>query len=439
MKNSSCTKKARYHLPAIGQRITKTSIAVFLCLIIYYLLGYRGSAMSAEAAITAIVCIQPYARDSRASALNRLAGSLIGVFWGLVFLLPFLFFPQLGKIVLLVYALMGLGTLLSLYTAVALHIPDSSGLAAIVYICVVIAFPDIDAPLVQAWHRIVDIGIGTLVAVGVNLFRLPREKHPERVIFVRSADLLPDRFTSVTPATMLRLNYLYQDGAKLCLMSEHAPAFLSLQLQETRLQMPMIVMDGAALYDPSDNRFLYFEPLPTDATAALKKKLDALGMSHFIYTIHKNRICIFHRGELRAPEKLIYDHMRRSPYRSYLEGELYEPEEVVYFKLIAVDADIRRCERELEGFLQEQGLRSVVRPQSDTESLEALYIYSAKACMRRAQNVLLAKLREKEPDLVPVEVHATTPCINDHDTQHMLHLIGTVYEPVKLFGRRKKK
>jgi hypothetical protein len=66
-----------------------------------------------------------------------------------VFLLPFLFFPQLGKIVLLVYALMGLGTLLSLYTAVALHIPDSSGLAAIVYICVVIAFPDIDAPLVQ--------------------------------------------------------------------------------------------------------------------------------------------------------------------------------------------------------------------------------------------------------------------------------------------------
>ena len=102
--------------------------------------------MSAEAAITAIVCIQPYARDSRASALNRLAGSLIGVFWGLVFLLPFLFFPQLGKIVLLVYALMGLGTLLSLYTAVALHIPDSSGL-----------FPHTPTfvhpvPLAVSWH-----------------------------------------------------------------------------------------------------------------------------------------------------------------------------------------------------------------------------------------------------------------------------------------------
>ncbi len=439
MKANNRKAKSQYRLPAIGQRITKTSIAVFLCLIIYYLLGYRGSQMPTEAAITAIICMQPYVRESRSSALNRLVGSLIGVFWGLLFLLPFLFFPSLGRNILLVYLLMGLGTLLSLYTAVALRIPDASSLAAIVYVCVVIAFPEIDAPLLQAWHRIVDIGIGTLVAVGVNIFRLPREKHPERVIFVRSADLLPDRFTSVTPATILRLNYLFQDGAKICLMSEHAPAFVSLQLQETRLQMPMIVMDGAALYDPRDNRFLYYEPLPAEATAALKRKLDELGMSHFIYTIHKDRICIFHRGELRAPEKLVYDHMRRSPYRSYLEGELYKPEEIVYFKLIAVGAEIRRCERELEGFLREQGLRSVVRPQSDTDSVEALYIYSAKACMRRAQNVLLAKLRETEPALEPVEVFAKSPCVNEHDTQHMLHQIGTVYEPVRLFPRRKKK
>ena len=48
-------------IPLVGQRILKTSIAVFLCLMIYYLQGYSGSDMPTEAMITAIICMQPSA------------------------------------------------------------------------------------------------------------------------------------------------------------------------------------------------------------------------------------------------------------------------------------------------------------------------------------------------------------------------------------------
>ena len=52
-------KTERYfYLPHIGQRIVKTSIAVFITLLVYYLRGYRGAEMPAEAAITAIICMQ---------------------------------------------------------------------------------------------------------------------------------------------------------------------------------------------------------------------------------------------------------------------------------------------------------------------------------------------------------------------------------------------
>ena len=70
--------KEKWHPPHIGQRILKTSIAVFLCLLVYRLRGYQGQDMPTEAAITAIICMQPYVRDSREYALNRLAGTLIG-------------------------------------------------------------------------------------------------------------------------------------------------------------------------------------------------------------------------------------------------------------------------------------------------------------------------------------------------------------------------
>lgn len=84
-RDSIYDKPEQYHLPHVGQRITKTTVAVFLCLIIYYLRGYQGESMPTEAMITAIICMQPYVRDSRDYALNRLAGTLIGAGWGLLF------------------------------------------------------------------------------------------------------------------------------------------------------------------------------------------------------------------------------------------------------------------------------------------------------------------------------------------------------------------
>ena len=46
-------------LPPLGQRIVKTAVAVFLCLLYYWLRGYRGQDMPTEAALTAIICMQP--------------------------------------------------------------------------------------------------------------------------------------------------------------------------------------------------------------------------------------------------------------------------------------------------------------------------------------------------------------------------------------------
>ena len=71
-------KPERRPLPHVGQRIVKTAIAVFICLMIYYLRGYTGQSMPTESMITAIICMQPYVRDSRAYAWNRLTGTLVG-------------------------------------------------------------------------------------------------------------------------------------------------------------------------------------------------------------------------------------------------------------------------------------------------------------------------------------------------------------------------
>ena len=227
-----------FYLPPLGQRIVKTAVAVFLCLVFYRLRGYRGETMSAEAAITAIICMQPYVEDTKEYSLNRLAGTLIGAMWGFLFLLIMPIFPALGQNPFTLYPLMGLGVLISLYSAVAIRKPDTSSLAAIVFVCVVIAYPDIEHPLDQAFHRVLDVLVGTAIAVGVNIFRLPRVKQRNKVFFVRTKDLASDQLSQIPSAVLFRLNYLYNDGAKVCLMSEHAPAFFMSQMNLTGIFFP---------------------------------------------------------------------------------------------------------------------------------------------------------------------------------------------------------
>ena len=425
-------------LPHLGQRIVKTTIAVFLCLLFYSLRGYRGGGMPTEAAITAIICMQPYVRDTGKYALSRFVGTLIGVFWGLLLLLLLNDFPVLGSNLLLLYAMMAAGVLLSLYSAVLVRKPDASGLSSIVFLCIVIAFPDIESPIVQAGHRIIDVFVGTTVATLVNIVRLSRRaRRRELLFFLRVSDLVPDRFSHMAPAASFQLNSLYNEGAKICLMSEHAPAFFALQMSDTKFTTPLIVMDGAAIYDANENSYLQAETIDPADSDPVCERLAAMGVSFFLYTIHNDKTCIFHHGEVRLEEKLVYDRMKRSPYRSYLEGEIYDAKEIVYLKIIAGKERLGEIEHALHSVLPKGKLRRVVRPQQGGEDLYALYIYAHTATMEQAQKRLLEMLRANEPSIKAVPLSMRGGYRSEHDALHLLHRLGNIYEPPLLCPRKK--
>ena len=409
----------------------KTAVAVLICLLFYYLRGRRGEDMPTEAAITAIICMQPYVRDTREYALNRMTGTLIGAFWGLLFLFVILLFPVLGRDLRVLYVLMSLGVLLSLYTAVAFRKADASGLSAIVFICIVIAFPDIEQPLLDALDRILGVLVGTAVAIGVNVSRLPRSRNRKRIFFIRSEDLVPDRFAQISPSVLFHLNSLCQDGAKICLISRHAPAFFVSQMSAVTLNLPMIVMDGAALYDVGKGRYVRKETIREPDAAALMERLDRMGLSYFLYAIHRNRTCIFHKGELTEPERGVLNQLRSSPYRSYLDGEVYAGDEIVYFKLIGPDADIERLARQLHTFLRGRRLRAAVQAQNGAPGVSGLYIYSERATVRKAEHHLMQLLGKTEANLCPEELFLPGGYRSEHDAMSLLHRLYNRYAPVR--------
>ena len=422
------------NLPHLGQRILKTGIAVFLCLVIYHLLGYRGDTMPTEAAITAIICLQPYIKDTRTYAYNRLMGSLIGAVWGLIFILFLMGASRLGARTYILYALMGAGIILAVYTTVVFKLPDASSLAGIVFICVVVAFPDIEQPLQKALLQLADVMIGTLVAIGVNVVHLPRRRRENQVFFLRTRDLMPESDEEasgghISPTVLFQLNRLYEDGARICLMSEHAPAYLTLQLSAAQLnaaqaEIPVVVMDGAAVYDLRESVYLHVTPIRPADEDWLRPRLA--GKPFFIYTIHRKRTCcIYHEGEMTKLETQVYLRMRQTPYRQYLQGESYVGSETVYFKLIGRAEEIRDLAARLE---LPPTLRSVIRPQRGVEGASALYIYAAEATMANAVR-LMTREGEEPVDLIG-------NCRSDRDAVRLMNRVRNSYEPVTMPWQR---
>ena len=431
-------KQAKIRLPHLGMRIVKTSLAVFICFIIYILRGYRG--MVGESVIATIICMQPYVKDSREYAVNRVLGTFIGAVWGLLFLLLFYNFPQLGNNMVVVYGVMSIFTMLTLYSTVIMRQADAAGLAAIVFLCVVVSWPEIESPIAQCCSRVFDTLVGTLVAIVVNNCHWPRRKFKNMLFFVRTRDLVPDRFAQIPSTVMYGLNYFYNEGAKICLVSSHAPAFFISQMGTVNVNTPIIVSDGAAIYDMNKKEYLEITGIPHSTADEISRIFKDLGITYSVYGIKDDTMFIFHEHEYSEIEKSVVNLMKRSPYRNYIEGKYYEDAELTHFKIIDTDENINDLEKVMKNILPETEVRFVRRVQEGLQNTSALYIYSSKATIENAKKNVLKYIPEAD-NLKVYSIESQTEYRTERDAIAVLNRLRSYFAPIDftvLFEKKKK-
>jgi len=420
----------RLDLPPIGQRIVKTSVAVFLCLLLYI---YRPNGMPAQAVIAAIVCMQPYMKDTRRAALFRITDTFIGAVWGLLFLLLMKSVPVLGTYAASAYFFMAFGVLCALYSAVLLNRTAGAGLIAIVYMCIIISWPNVEEPVQQTIDRLFDTFVGTVIAVAINHFSLPRVKHPERLFFVYMKDLVADRYAIIPRHVLYWLERLSSDGARICLISEHAPAFLLGQLGAIKLNVPLIVMDGAALYDINENTYPVRIPIPKDDCRELCAILDAWDVSYNVYAIHRRTMFIYNKGGFNRTEQDVYNVMKRSPYRNYIVGHPHAEDEVLFLKIIDNRETVEALKHRLDHTVRKNRFRTVKRVQQGFEGVSALYIYNIAATVDNMKKRFLEYTATDVKQAVEISLKA--PYRSEQDAMKIMSKIRNAYEPLSIWNK----
>lgn len=128
------------------------------------------------------------------------------------------------------------------------------------------------------------------------------------------------------------LNRSISDGKLFTIATARTPATVSGIIRDVKMNMPGIVMTGAAIWDPVTNRFSNRKYMDEDGVRKLVDIYRSTGFPIFLFTLDDRIIDIYHiGGKLSGLEQEFMDERIHSPYKRFHvreDGEEILPEDL---------------------------------------------------------------------------------------------------------------
>lgn len=159
--------KSKFH---IGMRNIKTALAATICALLYFPIDRNPT----FACIGAIFGIGNDMDNSKLNGGNRLIGTVIGGFLGMIlFRLYIIFYPDGGTHLLILLFLFA-GVILLVLASLNFNWPGAIQPGGVV-LCIILFNTPVDTYISYSLNRMLDTGIGVAVALLINLL-FPRER-----------------------------------------------------------------------------------------------------------------------------------------------------------------------------------------------------------------------------------------------------------------------
>ena len=305
--------------PKIGLRIVKSAAATFICFVIYLLRGQQG--VPFYSAIAAILCMQPYVSNSVKTALNRTIGTLIGGFCGmLVLLFERSFIPHDWP--LLQYLLVSVMILPLIYITVVIKKPMASYITCVVFLSVTISHGADVNPYLFTMNRILDTLIGIFVSLGVNMIHLPQKRDRDLLMVTALDNTLVQADGKISPFAEIWLNRMLERGAKITMATSHTPAWFLPALSGVNLKLPVIAMNGAALYHTREMSYTDCIPISSDVYTEIAGLFRQEKKFCFVTAVYRDVLHVYFNEFTNAVQEEIFEATRTNPHISFLHSAL---------------------------------------------------------------------------------------------------------------------
>lgn len=357
----------------IGKRIIKSAISVGICFLIYVLRGYQG--IPFYSALACLQCIQPYQKNTKKIAIQRVTGTFVGALYGLILIQIQSHYP----LPYLLYCfLISLGVVCSIKTAVSLNKKNAAYFSCVVFLSITMMHIGDENPNIFVLNRVTDTLIGVAIGMIVNNFRLPMKKHTDTLFVTGLDDVLLERTSSLTDYGRIELNRLIDEGLPLSIMTMRTLASFLEAVGEIHIQLPVILMDGAALYDPVEHKFLSKKEMTYDQAQTIIEELDSFDLPSSKTIIMDDSVMIYHDDFPEGPFLESYKTLRKSPYRNYVNREIPSNEMVTYIMCLDKKDKIQKAKTHIQNKFGDQ-YRLLSYSSDDYPGYAYLKVYNPEA------------------------------------------------------------
>lgn len=336
----------KIYLPKIGARIIKSGAAVLLCFLIYQINRHNGILF--YMALAALQCMQPDRTSSKSMAKQRICGTFIGALYGLLtILLQYGFLLPLQLPYACYCVVVALCVMVSLYTAVVLKLRSSAYFSCVVYLSITMVHIGDENPCLFVVNRVADTLLGVGIGMLVNSFQLPRRRQKDTLFVAGLDEVLLSRDSQLSDFSRIELNRMLEEGLPFTIMTMRTPASFLEAAQGIRLKLPVILMDGAIIYDPLKNSYPYKCEMSYGQASEIVHALQSMGLESFQNVVDNDNVFIYFQRINTPGACQIYEQLRRSPYRNYICHSLPEGEPVVYIMAVDLTEKIKAAYRTL--------------------------------------------------------------------------------------------
>lgn len=377
--------KAGFRLPPVGSRIIKSAVGVLLCWCVYLLRGRTG--IPFYSMLAALWCIQPYINKTMSMALQRTIGTFIGAAFGLITIVleiyAFNIYDQpLG---FLIVALMIIPVI---YTTVLIKRPNASYFSCVVFLSITVIHMTDENPFMFVLNRVLDTFIGIAVGMLVNSARLPRRRITDTLFTAELDDMLSPISEQLTPFSKVEINRMLSEGLNFTMVTMRTPASLMDIVSDVELKLPVVVMNGAALYDFRNNSYVKAYIISGDTCEKARNIINNTGMNVFTNALCDDSLVIYYDRLENEAEKAIFTSLKKSPYRNYINRKPQPEDRVIYLMMVDQSDRISALYDQLVHSEVGQLLKMITYPSQDYPGYSYIKIYNRNAGKQHMTEIL---------------------------------------------------
>jgi len=378
-----------------GKRTVKTAVSIGFCMLLYIILktldvmikidgvslydketGFRFSDFYSPffAGIAAAYSLYPSKKESIAQAKNRVVASLLGGIIGIILTISygligvisgsdFFEWPNLGDsykvsqyiipyalITFFVMVVIAVGNLINKKNAIFVGVLTFISVTINPMGMIVSRYDESALFLGEAvfgFNRILSTVVGVLLALAVNLFRLPHKNKNKDLLFVVGLEeAVKDGTLEFEGFFKYKLKDFTYRNIPLSLYTTYTPMTFMTLLKDVELTSPVICMSGAALYDSVKDDYVYQCPLSDEDSRDLAVLLSEMGVVPFKNTIVDDTLFITTYDLDYKYNRIYYEARLDMPFCNIYHKDIFD-ENVLYFLVIDEKPELLKIQEKL--------------------------------------------------------------------------------------------